>query len=78
MTIRGWHGRVSNSLAKKVDSFATPVSEAYEWKFDGTLNEFAEKFRGKFVVFPQATNPEEEWPCDFFIGITDHGGFGTR
>lgn len=78
ITIRAWHGTLPPSLSKEIDAFATPVQPGYEWTFQGTIAEFSEKWRRKFLAIPQTTDPKEEWPCDWFIGVTQFGNFNAR
>lgn len=65
-------------MARKMDAIAVPIKVDYEWEFEGSVGDFAEKWGDKFLALPQSTDPENEKPFSWFIGVTQFTGFGQR
>lgn len=76
MTIRvkGWHGRLSPDFAKKMDEIAIPIQTDYEWEFEGSVGDFADQWRDKFMaLFCPSIGT-----ANYDIYITQHSNFGQR
>ena len=43
---------MDDKRAAKLDEIATVVVPKFEWNFDGTVGEFAEKWDDKFIYHP--------------------------
>lgn len=70
--VKGFHGTVSPNLAEKVNTIAKVKTERYIWSFDGTIGEFANKWKDTFVSY--YNDEDQTWS----IYITDYNSFSAR
>lgn len=89
ITVRGWHGYLSDPKSAKMDGIATVVEPKVEWTFNGTIGEFAEKYQLPFLAWPMKGKDEEgNWsirrdpsdppPIEWAVYITDYPTFQAR
>lgn len=78
--IHFWHGRPEpeSHFAKKVDAVCRKRPEDGVYFWDGTLEEFAEKFCDKFIYIPSQEMVPPPDPNKGIICITQHGSFSQR
>ena len=81
--ITPFHG-LSNKLKDRLNSFAQNVQgddkkRAY-WKLSNTtLEDFMEKWKSHFLVYPiKVEDRHETFYCDYLIYVTEHSNFNTR
>lgn len=70
-----WHGKMPSAMTKKMDKIAMPVTtkDSHQgWEFEGNLQDFADKWKDKFIVIP-----ETEVKGRYFIFVTHKATFGA-
>lgn len=68
--IQGFHGKVSRLRSNKMDTMARVIAPMYQWEFDGTIGEFADKWQYAFLAYFVDNN--------WMIYITDYISFSAR
>lgn len=77
--IKAWHGQLDRKhirhcaiLASRLDEIAKPslIHPDTVWSFEGTVADFATKYKDNFMVLWQDAKPK--------IFITQYNSFGTR
>lgn len=49
--VKGWHGELNPMDSVRMNRIATVVETNYIWTFDGTIGDFADKWKNKFLVY---------------------------
>lgn len=68
--IQGFHGKVSLLKSDKMETIARVITPMYQWEFDGTIGEFADKWQCAFLAY----FIDDSW----MVYISDYTTFGQR
>ena len=75
--IKGYHGTLPSKLAKEMDNIAMPIQPNYEWEFEGSVGDFAEKWGRMFMALPDVEASKDRM-AHYQIYVTQHNSWGAR
>ncbi len=78
ITVRGWHGTLSLEKSKRMDSIAMPIKPRFEWEFEGSVGDFAEKWELPFIAYPLDKPKKDEFAVRWRIFISDYPSWQAR
>ena len=70
--ILDYHGRLPETLSKKMDKIAMPIVPSKEWEFEGSVGDFAEQWGEKFLCYQNKGDGVKT------IFVTQYNSFSAR
>ena len=75
--IQGYHGKVSKTMAQKLDATCQSIDPDFKWYYSGTLTEFQVMWQDKFLYYPML-NCEPKGPEQGLIFVTQYSSWSAR